>query len=192
MPVLARKPGALRNGAPFKDWVLPSGIDKIRRRLTGVDDGNRQMVSILTAVLHDGLPAVEAACASREHKWAGTVDLFADSKIGRAVWDWKSGKRIYPEYAFQLNAYAHGEFYGLDGDEHPIPEGIEAAYGVHIRADGYDVVPLEFGRAVYDEFLTIRRAFDIKKRSDGDWKRPGSGYVGVSLQLSHNDPGSDS
>lgn len=136
--------------------------------------------------------AVEAACASREHKWAGTVDLFADSKIGRAVWDWKSGKRIYPEYAFQLNAYAHGEFYGLDGDEHPIPEGIEAAYGVHIRADGYDVVPLEFGRAVYDEFLTIRRAFDIKKRSDGDWKRPGSGYVGVSLQLSHNDPGSDS
>ncbi len=22
VPVLARKPGALRNGAPFKDWVL--------------------------------------------------------------------------------------------------------------------------------------------------------------------------
>ena len=62
VPVLARKPGALRNGAPFKDWVLPSGIDKIRRKLTGVDDGNRQMVSVLTAVLHDGLPAVEAAC----------------------------------------------------------------------------------------------------------------------------------
>ena len=26
VPVLARKPGALRNGAPFKDWVLPPGI----------------------------------------------------------------------------------------------------------------------------------------------------------------------
>jgi hypothetical protein len=24
VPVLARKPGALRNGAPFKDWVLPA------------------------------------------------------------------------------------------------------------------------------------------------------------------------
>jgi hypothetical protein len=23
VPVLARKPSALRNGAPFKDWVLP-------------------------------------------------------------------------------------------------------------------------------------------------------------------------
>jgi transposase len=62
VPVLARKPGALRNGAPFKDWVLPAGIDKVRRKLLTVDDGNRQMVSVLTAVLHDGLPAVEAAC----------------------------------------------------------------------------------------------------------------------------------
>lgn len=28
VPVLARKPGALRNGAPFKDWVLPSAMEK--------------------------------------------------------------------------------------------------------------------------------------------------------------------
>ena len=63
MPVLARKRGALRNGAPFKDWVLPAAMERIRRKLAGVDDGNRQMVDILTAVLTDGLPAVEAACA---------------------------------------------------------------------------------------------------------------------------------
>src|ERR1700750_2711561 len=63
VPVLARKPGALRNGAPFKDWVLPAAMERIRRRLAGVDDGNRQMVNILTAVLTDGLQAVEAACA---------------------------------------------------------------------------------------------------------------------------------
>jgi DNA replication protein DnaC len=63
VPVLARKPGALRNGAPFKDWVLPAALERIRRRLAGTDDGNRQMVDILNAVLTDGLPAVEAACA---------------------------------------------------------------------------------------------------------------------------------
>jgi hypothetical protein len=63
VPVLARKPGALRNEAPFKDWVLPAAIERIRRKLAGVDDGNRQMVNILTAVIIDGLPAVEAACA---------------------------------------------------------------------------------------------------------------------------------
>src|SRR6202142_2226195 len=63
VPVLARKPGALRNGAPFKDWVLPAAIERIRRKLAGADDGNRQFVKILAAVLSDGLPAVEAACA---------------------------------------------------------------------------------------------------------------------------------
>src|SRR5271156_2853277 len=63
VPVLARKPGALRNGAPFKDWVLPAAMERVRRKLAGADDGNRQMVDILNAVLTDGLPAVEAACA---------------------------------------------------------------------------------------------------------------------------------
>ena len=62
VPVLARKPGALRNGAPFKDWVLPAAIERVRRKLATADDGNLQMVDILTAVLTDGLPAVEAAC----------------------------------------------------------------------------------------------------------------------------------
>jgi hypothetical protein len=38
-------------------------MERIRRKLAGVDDGNRQMVDILTAVLTDGLQAVEAACA---------------------------------------------------------------------------------------------------------------------------------
>ncbi len=63
VPVLARKPGALRNGAPFKDWVLPTSLDRVRRKLAGATDGDRQMVDILTSVLSDGLPAVDAACA---------------------------------------------------------------------------------------------------------------------------------
>ena len=62
VPVLARKPGALRNGAPFKDWLLPANLERVRRRLKGSDDGDRQMVKILAAVLSDGLAAVEAAC----------------------------------------------------------------------------------------------------------------------------------
>jgi transposase len=68
--VLARKPGALRNGAPFKDWELPSALAGVQRKLKPVKDGDRQMVSILTAVLTDGLTAVEAAC--REALEAGT------------------------------------------------------------------------------------------------------------------------
>ncbi len=63
VPVLARKPGALHNGAPFRDWVLPAAMEKIRRRLQGSDDGDRQMVQILAAVPGDGLAAVDAASA---------------------------------------------------------------------------------------------------------------------------------
>ena len=63
VPVLARKPGALRNGAPFKDWLLPASLERVRRKLKGSDDGDRQMVQVLSAVLSDGLVAVEAACA---------------------------------------------------------------------------------------------------------------------------------
>ena len=63
VPVLARKPGALRNGAPFKHWVLPGALERVRRKLATAEDGDRQMVDVLTAVLTDGLAAVEAACA---------------------------------------------------------------------------------------------------------------------------------
>jgi transposase len=62
VPVLTRKPGALRNGAPFKDWPLPASLGIVRRKLKGSDDGDRQMVKVLSAVLSDGLVAVEAAC----------------------------------------------------------------------------------------------------------------------------------
>ena len=75
VPVLARKPGALRNGAPFKDWVLPSSLDRVRRKLAGADDGDRQMVDILPTVLSDGLPAVEAACAEALRENVHSADV---------------------------------------------------------------------------------------------------------------------
>ena len=75
VPVLARKPGALRNGAPFKDWVLPAALERVRRKLAGSDDGDRQMVKILAAVLTDGLPAVEAACAQALAEGVHSADV---------------------------------------------------------------------------------------------------------------------
>ena len=75
VPVLARKPGALRNGAPFKDWVLPAALERVRRKLAGSDDGDRQMVEILAAVLTDGLAAVEAACAEALRDGVHSADV---------------------------------------------------------------------------------------------------------------------
>ena len=75
VPVLARKPGAWRNGAPFKNWVLPSGLERVRRRLRGSNDGDRQMVAILAAVLTDGLATVEAACAEALDQGTHSADV---------------------------------------------------------------------------------------------------------------------
>ena len=47
---------------PYPRSVLPTALDRVRRKLAGANDGDRQMVKILAAVLSDGLPAVEAAC----------------------------------------------------------------------------------------------------------------------------------
>ena len=42
---------------------MPTSLERLRRKLQGSDDGDRQTVKVLAAVLTDGLAAVEAACA---------------------------------------------------------------------------------------------------------------------------------
>ena len=85
VPVLARKPGALRNGAPFKDWALPGALGRVRSRLAGHNDGDRQMVDILAAVLTDGLAAVDAACAEALAGGACSADVVLNTLNRRHV-----------------------------------------------------------------------------------------------------------
>ena len=61
LPVLAKKPGALRNGAPFQGWELPPALTRLRRKLGTGDEADRRFVRVLAAVLTDGLDAVEDA-----------------------------------------------------------------------------------------------------------------------------------
>lgn len=136
---------------------------------------------------------IECAVASREHHYAGTADLFAEytrpdtGHSGVAIFDWKSGKALYPEYAWQLNAYAFAEFTGLIGtEEKPLPE-CDAAFGVQIRSDGYDVAPFAFGPEIHAEFVAIRRVHEIAKKGRGNWKVPGSGHVGLNIQPKDQD-----
>lgn len=63
LAVLEQKPGALRNGAPFKRWDLPASIQDVRARLEGRSDGDRQFVSILSVVRRYSLDAVADACS---------------------------------------------------------------------------------------------------------------------------------
>ena len=66
LAVLQRKPGALRNGAPFLE--LPDGFRQLQARLAKHPGGDREMVEILALVLHHDegavLSAVELALES--------------------------------------------------------------------------------------------------------------------------------
>jgi hypothetical protein len=59
---LEKKPGALRNGAPFKDWALPPALLAMKDRLCPKPGGDRQFVAILATIAEDGLEAVNVAC----------------------------------------------------------------------------------------------------------------------------------
>ena len=63
LDVLKRKPGVLRNGAPFQDWSLPEALQQARERIGSSSDGDRQFVGILAAVPVHGLTSVANACA---------------------------------------------------------------------------------------------------------------------------------
>ena len=59
VPLLERKPGALRNGAPFAD--LPEPLQRLRRLLLRDPGGDRVMAQVLALVPRAGLDAVLVA-----------------------------------------------------------------------------------------------------------------------------------
>jgi transposase len=59
LPLVAHKPGALRNGAPFAD--LPDPLQRLRRALLQREGGDKVMARVLMAVPAHGLDAVLVA-----------------------------------------------------------------------------------------------------------------------------------
>ena len=78
LPVLLKKPGALRNGAPFKDWDLPPNLAQVRAKLAQHADGDRQFVKVLGTVPDHGLAAVPMLIEG--HALGGMVFRFAEPK----------------------------------------------------------------------------------------------------------------
>lgn len=59
IPLVQRKPGALRNGAPFLD--MPEALQRLRKALLREAGGDRMMAKVLALVPESGLEAVLAA-----------------------------------------------------------------------------------------------------------------------------------
>ena len=60
--ILERKPGALRNGAPFKDWPLPPIFEQLKQRYLKQLGGDRDFVSLLSLIKSYGADTVACAC----------------------------------------------------------------------------------------------------------------------------------
>ncbi|MYT30488.1 MULTISPECIES: hypothetical protein [unclassified Streptomyces] len=101
---------------------------------------------------------VEAQVGSRTHKYAGTLGMVAKLPTRDAVLvSYETGSGVWPECALRAAAYRFADFYvSEDGAEMPVADlGISAAYGVHLRADGYSVHPLDAGEETFQRFLDV-------------------------------------
>lgn len=65
LPILEKKPGALRHGAPFQQWDLPIPIQVVRDRILKQHKGDRAFVELLLMARtlgETGLETLEIAC----------------------------------------------------------------------------------------------------------------------------------
>lgn len=62
VPLLERKPGALRNGAPFVDWQLPEAMLRIKNHYMKGKGGDREFVDLLLLAQEHGIETVATAC----------------------------------------------------------------------------------------------------------------------------------
>ena len=122
VPALEHKPGALRNGAPFKDWNLPGAMTRVREKLAKHPDGDRQFVEILTMVALYGLEAVANACAT-----ALEQDVVASSHVVNLLHRAAQAPPVLVERALhERRVNVRRVFDGnLDGVKAPLLEGLE-------------------------------------------------------------------
>jgi len=76
--VLERKPGALRNGAPFKEFELPKSTTKVQKALANYSDGDKQFIKLLLNVKQTGLVQLEKACAWALEQGGYHADMILD------------------------------------------------------------------------------------------------------------------
>jgi transposase len=62
LPLLEKKPGALRHGAPFQDWPLPRAVQLVRDKLRQQTQSEKAFVDCLLLAREQGMEALEIAC----------------------------------------------------------------------------------------------------------------------------------
>lgn len=110
---------------------------------------------------------IEGICVNYTHRYAGTFDLIADFQIPkwagiRWLLDIKTARSgVWPDNGLQLAAYRHAEWYRTDNEtpEQPMLD-VDASWVIHVRADGYSLIPVKTGPAVFRKFLYAQQIWD--------------------------------
>lgn len=106
----------------------------------------------------------EAVAINHEHGYAGTFDLLADllhpddpTCTERWLLDTKTSQSgVFGETSLQLAAYRYATHYlAADGSEQPMP-AVQRTGVVHVRGDGYELVPVVARRRQFLSFLYAR------------------------------------
>lgn len=123
---------------------------------------------------------VEAVVYSETHGYCGTLDLIADlldpddpepdpemRRRIRALLDLKTNRSgIFGETALQLAGYRYADMW-IDqstGETHDMPE-VEMCGAVHVRADGYSLIPLEVTELQHRQLLYVQQVAEFDKTS---------------------------
>ncbi|WP_328436984.1 hypothetical protein OHA71_06685 [Streptomyces sp. NBC_00444] len=123
--------------------------------------------------------ASEMVVGNEEQGYAGTLDYLVRSPLIAAALaayfacevpadavfcgDTKTGgeldvKGVYPEASLQMAAYRKAPVAWLrDGTKVPMPETFWAGVVLHLRPEGYRLIPAVADDAVFDAFLTVKR-----------------------------------
>lgn len=105
--------------------------------------------------------SVEDAVWSETHRYAGSYDAICEIDGEMVMLDAKTTKSgVHEEVALQLSAYAFADYIvNQAGDRVEMP-AITAGAVLHLRPEGWKLVPARVDRDVFEVFLTLRRVFD--------------------------------
>lgn len=107
---------------------------------------------------------MEETVWSDAHKYAGSFDAYANID-GERVWvDYKTTRSgVHNEVALQLAAYRYADhILRPDGSKVPNPEA-DAGAVLHVRPEGWSLVPVDCGERAFETFLHLRAIFDWDK-----------------------------
>ncbi|WP_189056038.1 hypothetical protein [Longimycelium tulufanense] len=104
---------------------------------------------------------VEDTVWSDRHRYAGSFDFLGDIEEKTVLGDLKTTRSgIHAEVALQLAAYAHADrIITQNGASVDIPE-VTGGVVLHVRPEGWSLVPVRIDANVFEFFLHLRRVFD--------------------------------